>query len=205
MRLCAYGNFYQDHLFYWSIHTLMWVLNRHGFRVFKVERIAAQGGSIRVMADKGSLRVERLTQGLLQESQYGLGYLGAYERFASEVNLAKRSLTDLLKGLRAEGKTITCFGGAAKGLSVLNYNGIGRETIAAIIDDSPLKQGRFTPSTHIPIFGPEMLDANPPDVLFILAWNFEREIRAKTETQAKRGMRYLLPVPEPRICDADSL
>ena len=182
MRLCAYGNFYQDHLFYWSISSLQWVLHRHGFEVFKVERIATQGGSIRVMADKGALRVERpgLTQGLLRESQYGLGYLETYKRFALAVDLSRRSLTDLLKGLRAEGKTIAGYGAAAKGLSLLNYCGIGTETVSYIVDDSPLKAGRFTPGTHIPIVARKRLEEEPPDHLLVLAWNFMESIKAST-------------------------
>jgi SAM-dependent methyltransferase len=191
MRLCAYGNFYQDHLFYWSIHTLMWVLNRHGFAVFKVERIATQGGSIRVMADK-NVRGGRdsFIEMLKQESRYCLHVPETYYRFARDVDRSKGKLTKLLKGLRAEGKTIAGYGAAAKGVSIINFNGIGPETISYIIDDSPLKQNKYTPGTHIPIVGPDKLITAPVEYLLLLAWNFERELMEKTKGL---GLKYLVP------------
>jgi SAM-dependent methyltransferase len=191
MRLCAYGNFYQDHLFYWSISALTRFLHGHGFKIFKVEQIATQGGSIRVMAGKGSFRVERLTQGLLQERQYGLGYLETYKKFAREVALSKKRLTELLKGLRAEGKSIAGYGAAAKGVSILNYCGIGPETVSHIVDDSLLKQGRCTSGSHIPIVAFETLITEPVDYLLLLAWNFEKEIKAATSSL---GCTYIHPI-----------
>ena len=71
----------------------------------------------------------------------------------------------------------------------------------AIVDRSPLKQGRYTPGTHIPIVAPEWIEQQRPDVLLLLAWNFAAEIVSQQTAFLEAGGRFLLPLPEVRMLD----
>jgi hypothetical protein len=66
-----------------------------------------------------------------------------------------------------------------------------------------LKQGLFTPGTHIEVASPERIEIDRPDLLLVLAWNFADEIRRQQAAFATRGGRFLVPIPEPRIVGGD--
>jgi hypothetical protein len=114
------------------------------------------------------------------------------------VRAFRPKLRDFLAGLRAQGKTVAAYGAAAKGATLLNYCGIGRETIDFAVDRSPLKQGMALPGVEIPVLAPEEL-ARRPDYLLLLAWNFADEIVAQQRAYAKSGGRFIVPVPAPRV------
>ena len=97
------------------------------------------------------------------------------------------------------GNRIAAYGAPAKGNTLLNYFKIGREFIDYIVDDSPLKQGLFTPGTHIPVVPPTRLKQDNPQYLFILAWNFADPIIKKHEWFKAKGGKFIIPVPSPKI------
>jgi hypothetical protein len=102
----------------------------------------------------------------------------------------------LLADLKARGKSVAAYGASAKGSTLLNYCGIGRETIAFVVDRSTVKQGLHTPGTNIPIRGPEALLAEKPDYTLLLTWNFADEIFRQQEEYRREGGRFIVPVPE---------
>jgi hypothetical protein len=77
--------------------------------------------------------------------------------------------------------------------------GIGREDIEYVVDRNPLKQGRLTPGTHIPVKDPSAIENEPVDVLLILAWNLRDEIVRQEAAFAERGGRFLIPIPSPTL------
>ena len=78
----------------------------------------------------------------------------------------------LIGGLKAAGKTVAGYGAPAKATTLMHHFGLGPEVIDFIVDDSPLKQGLYTPGHHIPVLSPAAIDERRPDYLLILAWNF---------------------------------
>ena len=76
---------------------------------------------------------------------------------------------------------------------------IGTDTIEYIADRSPLKQGRYTPGSHIPVVAPERLLADQPDYVILLAWNFAEEILSQQAEYRARGGRFIIPVPQVRV------
>lgn len=48
--------------------------------------------------------------------------------------------------------------------------------VSCIIDSSSLKQEKFTPGTHLPIFHPSLLNSSPPDYLFIACAGYNSEV-----------------------------
>jgi hypothetical protein len=105
----------------------------------------------------------------------------------------------LLTSLRSEGKTIAAYGAAAKGSTLVNFVGIGPETIDYVVDRNVHKQGLLMPGTHLPIRDPSALLETMPDFLLLLAWNYRDEIAEQQREYLGRGGRFIVPVPRPEI------
>ena len=155
-----FDTIYHEHLCYFSLTALSRACCDQGLTVCDVERIPIHGGSLRVTACLSStaLSVAPAVAALTaEETALGMQQLAFYTGFAAAVEDLRARLRTLLADLKADGHTIAAYGASAKGATLLNYCGIGSDTIDFVVDRSPLKQGRFTPGTHLPIEAPEML------------------------------------------------
>ena len=131
----------------------------------------------------------------------GLAEAATYERFGAAVIDVKCDVLEFLISARREGKTVVGYGAPAKGNTLLNTCGITTKELDYIIDNTPFKQNKIAPGSWIPVRPPEMLLKEQPDYALLLAWNFAPEIiKRETEFQ-KRGGRFIVPIPEPKIVD----
>src|SRR5262249_30512201 len=105
----------------------------------------------------------------------------------------------LLRRLKSEGKRLAAYGAAAKGSMLLSYCQIGRETLEFVADRSPYKQGRYLPGARLPICAPARLVEAMPDYVLLLCWNLADEVMAQQAEYRRRGGRFIVPVPTPRI------
>jgi SAM-dependent methyltransferase len=195
---------YHEHLCYFALTPLVTLFASEGLAIVCVERVAVHGGSLRIFAQRGpDASVSSSVLNLLaEEEEWGVHDVHVYDRFAAEVSALRLALPKFLLRLRAKGKTIAAYGAAAKGATLLNYCGIGRETIDFVVDRSLLKQGMAMPGVEIPILAPEQLMVRRPDYLLLLAWNFADEIVAQQQDYAQAGGQFILPVPQPRVVKA---
>jgi SAM-dependent methyltransferase len=189
---------YHEHLAYHSVAPLVRFFAAHGLELFAAERVDSHGGSLRGFAQlQGG---PRLTDGSVAalvalEKSLGLDRAATLAAFGRKIDAARESLRGLLLGLKQTGKRIAGFGAPAKATTLMYHFGLGPDVIEFIADDSPLKQGLFTPGLHVPVLAPEAIDLRRPDYLLILAWNFARPIMAKHARFAAAGGRFIVPLP----------
>jgi hypothetical protein len=166
-----------------------------------VERIPIHGGSLRLFAGKAArAQPSKAVKGLLaDEADWGVRRVETYWNFGARVEHLKSSLKSMLKGLKQRGDRIAAYGAAAKGSTLLNYAGIGPETLDFVVDRSPHKQGRFMPGVHLPIYAPEHLLEAMPEHVLLLTWNFADEILEQQAAYRKLGGRFIIPVPELKV------
>lgn len=196
---CEFDTIYHEHLCYFSVTALDNLFRRHGLYLNRVKRLPIHGGSLRLYLEAHEQREESVLTLLDEEKREGVDRLAYYQDFAHRVEHLKESLTAMLKELKEQNRTIAAYGAAAKGSTLINYAGIGKEFIDFVVDRNVHKQGLFMPGQHIPIYGPEMLKDKKPDYVLMLAWNFAEEIMNQQQEYLNNGGHFIIPVPEVRI------
>lgn len=199
-----FDTIYHEHVFYFTLTALIPLFARHGLDVFEVERIPIHGGSLRFSAaPAGSRPIGNSVRDLLaEESAKGVASHAYYDAFAGKVHAVRIQLLKLLQSLRASGKRIAAYGASAKGSTLLNFYGIGRDgfdCLEFVADRSTAKQGRLTPGSHLPIVPPEELLSRQPEYALLLTWNFADEILAQQHEYRAAGGKFILPVPAVRV------
>ena len=196
-----FDTIYHEHLSYLLVKPVQELMNQHELRIAKVRKIDIHGGSVRFYIEHQSAKdtSDESVQSIIEgEKEAGLYCPSTYTSLVNNANRVRRDLTTTLRDLKKDGARISAFGASAKGAILLNYCGIGPDTIDCIVDDTPEKQGKLSPGMHIPILPRAVLDQQP-DYLLILAWNFIDEIMAKTDKYRQRGGRYIVPVPKMEV------
>ena len=133
------------------------------------------------------------------KKKMGIGNFELYTKFADKVYGVKEELISYIKDIKNQGNSIAGYGAPAKSTTLLNFCNIGTDLIDYIVEDNPLKTGSYTPGMRIPVVSSELLDKNRPDYILILAWNFAEEILSKTKKYADEGVRFIIPLPQPKI------
>jgi SAM-dependent methyltransferase len=204
LRLVAENQFdtiYHEHFSYFSLLAVERVFGTAGLVVVDVDELPTHGGSLRVyVRHRGvaepSPRVAALRQ---REVAAGMREPAYYAAFEARVRATKRGLLRFLIGAKEEGRTIVGYGAPAKGNTLLNYCGIGRDFLDYTVDRSPHKQGRLLPGTRIPIRAPEEIFATRPDYVLILPWNLRQEIASQMSGIRAWGGRFVVAIPEVEV------
>jgi SAM-dependent methyltransferase len=206
LELIAHVEFdtiYHEHYSYFSLYAIEQAFQRHGLRVYDVERLTTHGGSLRIFAShaaRGDLHESALLQEIrAQETAAGLAELATYLKFARRVDECRDSVLGFLAGAKREGKRVAAYGAAAKGNTLMNFCAITPADIGLVADRNPHKQNKFLPGTHIPVVSPQELMQSRPDYVLILPWNLSAEIREQLAGIKAWGGRFVTPVPVARI------
>jgi len=201
-----FDTIYHEHVFYYSLSALEVLASGADLDIFDVEHHPVHGGSLRLfLQHRGTRpRTERVEQQLRAEAADGLTNAERYRTFADQVRHVRAELLHLLESLKHSGKRIAAYGAPAKGNTLLNYCGIGRDLLEFTVDRSPHKEGLLLPGSRLPVRAPDTLVDERPDYVLVLAWNMLDEILCQQAAYLKSGGRFIVPIPLPRILNAYS-
>jgi 2-polyprenyl-3-methyl-5-hydroxy-6-metoxy-1,4-benzoquinol methylase len=194
-----YDTIYHEHYSYLSLLTASRALALAGLRVIDVDQLETHGGSLRVYAQPDLCAGEpssRVKAVLDEEETFGLHGVAGHEGFARQVLKIKSDLLAFLLKAAADGLTVAGYGAPGKGNTLLNHCGIRSDLLRYTVDRSPVKQGKFLPGTHIPIYAPERLAETKPDYVLVLPWNLRAEITEQLDYVREWGGRLIFPIPE---------
>ena len=199
-----FDTIYHEHFSYFSLITAEKILNTHGLELFDIEELPTHGGSLRIYAkhkeDATKAVLESVAALRNKEIKAGYSDIKHYAGFKDRVSTLKKEIDKFLKALRSESKAIVGYGAPAKGNTLLNYCGIGVDSIPYTVDKNPYKQGRFLPGSHIPIESPDKIKETKPDYVLILPWNIKEEIMEQMSFIRDWGGRFATFIPKVEVC-----
>ncbi len=210
LRLIEQNQFdtiYHEHFGYLSFLAVEKIFAHHGLTLFDVEELPTHGGSLRIFArhtdDSAELRAitPRVDAMRKQETDFGLTKMETYTSFDEKVKATKRKLLRFLIDAKEAGKTVVGYGAAAKGVTLINYCGVGADLIDYVVDKSPYKQNHYMPGVRVPIYGPEKIFETKPDYVLILPWNLKKEISNEMAKVREWGGKFVVPIPEVTVLD----
>lgn len=198
-----YDTIYHEHLSYLSVQPMNRLFQQFGMGIFDVKMVSIHGGSLRYFVTRrGDYPVSANVARYLEiESSKRVYEIDTLNNFAESAQNNRDELNWMLCSFKRDGKRIAGVSAPAKGMTLLNYCKIGPEILDFITEKAPLKIGKYSPGTHIPIVPDSELMARMPDFALLLAWNFANEIMENLDDFRKAGGKFIIPIPKPHIVD----
>ncbi|HEV7225873.1 MAG TPA: class I SAM-dependent methyltransferase [Pirellulales bacterium] len=197
----AFDQIYHEHLLYYNLATIEVLLARHGLSMFDAYVSPIHGGSVIGFVTHRGRRppTERLDRLRAAEAASRSNDLATYLEFARRIEQMKAENLGYLDEAKRLGKTVFGMGAPVKGNTLLNYFGIGKQYLDCLVEKNELRRGLFSPGQHLPIAIERELAA-PPDIYYVLAWNFKQEILANNRRLIDQGVEFFFPVNPKEVC-----
>jgi hypothetical protein len=191
----AFDQIYHEHLLYYNLQTIQVLLNLHGLAMFDAYLAPIHGGSIiGFVSHAGKHAPSARLQSLLQaEADDHCNDFSTYTAFAVRIKEMKADNLAYLDIAKRQGKRIFGMGAPAKGNTLLNYFRIGTNYLDYLVEKNELRRGLYSPGMHIPIVLEKELP-EPPDIYYVLAWNFKKEILSNNQHLLDRRVEFYFPV-----------
>ena len=198
-----FDSIYHEHYYYFSLLSVQKILSTFKLEIFDVDELSIHGGSLRIYVkhqENLKIKINQKVNNLIKkEIENGLDLVSTYESFSKRVTRSKLKIWNFFITAKQNNKKIIGYGAPAKGNTMLNFCGIGKDIIEYTVDISPHKQGLFLPGTHIPINKPEIIKETKPDYVIILAWNFKEEITQQMNFIREWGGKFIVLHPNIEI------
>lgn len=209
LKQMAFDNICHEHLEYYSLTSLKYLLDQHNFKIVDCLLNDINGGSFRIYIRKKHARDAnfsttqyrdvaeyRIASILEYEKSLRLDHPETYVAFFEEMKKLRQQSMDFLQQQKAQGKVIWGYGASTKGNTLLQWYGIGPELIGKIAERNPDKWGKVTLGTNIPICSEDETRQKQPDYLFVLPWHFRDEFVKREGEYLKKGGKLVFPLPK---------
>lgn len=203
LETCQYDTIYHEHLRYYSLTSLKYLLEAHGLEVVRVKKIPTHGGSIRVYAAaRGAYPVQdNVRELLIEEERLGVRDLGVLHDFARRVAQSKLDLYRLVADIKQRGERIVGVGAPSRASTLITYTGLDDRNLDAVLEiKGSHKIGRCMPGTIIPVKEESVLFDEQPQYAMLLSWHIAEELMPKLRAKGYKG-KFIIPLPTPRIVD----
>jgi hypothetical protein len=196
-----YDTIYHEHLGYISVKPTIPFFKRFGMEIFDIEMVNTHGGSLRVFVGRtGKHNISSVIEDYVKKEENAkLHTAERLKKFAEDVKKHRQELMALLLDLKKKGKKIVGVGAPAKGNTLVNYCKIDRDILDYLTERAETKIGLYTPGTHIPIYHDDKLKEDNVDYALLLSWNLASEIMKNLDWFTKKGGKFIIPVPHPKI------
>ncbi|MFA6004868.1 MAG: class I SAM-dependent methyltransferase [Patescibacteria group bacterium] len=203
VKVNAYDTICHEHLEYYTVRQIKWLLDQADMKIIHVELNDTNGGSFLVTAAKKKSGLKEnttlISRMLKEETAYGLSSDKLYVQMKEKILAHKKELKQLLKKLRMEGKTVVGCGASTKGNVILQYCGLTAKDIPIIADVNEYKHGRVTPGSKIPIASEEEVRKLHPDYMLVLPWHFKANLIKREASYTQSGGKLIFPLPKIEI------
>lgn len=195
-----YDTIYHEHLRYYSLTSLKYLLEMHDLEVFHARPIPSHGGSIRVYAARrGTHSVQDGVRRILAAEPRGDSMIKRLDRFRNEVVLSKLRLLSMLRDLKEKGARVVGISAPSRASTLVNYVGLDEGLIDYVCEIAgSLKIGKYMPGTQIPVIEESRLYSDQPDCAIIFSWHIADELASKIKAKGFRG-KLITPLPVPRV------
>lgn len=197
LQLGAVDNFCHEHIEYYTLTSLMPLLEAHGLEIIEVQTNMVNGGSLRtVVAHKGKHpKGPSVDDQLIVELDYGVQHVERYEDFAIKAAQQIRDLKALVSGLINEGKTIYILAASTRGSTIWQSAHLDHREITAAIERNPEKVGRMFSAIGVPIISEEQARKEKPDFMLVGPWFFADAIKKREKKYLDSGGHLIIPLP----------
>jgi hypothetical protein len=198
-----YDTIYHEHLRYYSLHSLQYLLESHGLEIFHAKRIPTHGGSVRVYAArKGDYTVKKTVTDLLALEKPVVLEKKNFMEFKNKVVISKLSLHEMLLRIKEKGERIYGISAPSRASTLINYVGLDDGIIDYVLEiKGSHKIGKYVPGTLIPVEEESRLFNDQPEYALLLSWHIADELMPKLRQKGFKG-KFIIPLPIPRIvCD----
>jgi len=201
LKTLQYDTVYHEHLRYYSVTALKYLLAMHGLEIIHVKPIPTHGGSIRVYAGrKGKYPVQKSVEATIQEEKIAITPK-ALRAFKDQVTQSKLELLAMLKDIKANGEKIYGIGAPSRSSTLINYVGLDDGIIDAVLEiDGSYKIGKYIPGTLIPVKEESILFKDQPEYALLFSWHIADELIPKLQAKGFKG-KFIVPLPTPKIID----
>ncbi|MEI6609781.1 MAG: class I SAM-dependent methyltransferase [Deltaproteobacteria bacterium] len=196
----AFDQIYHEHLLYYNLQTIEVLLNRHGLSMFDAYLSPIHGGSMIAFVSHTGKHIASDHLQMLRKAEVDerSNEYKTYTEFAEHIKRMKVENLVYLENAKKQGKKIFGMGAPVKGNTLLNYFGVGTQFIDVLVEKNELRRGLFSPGMHIPIVIEKELQ-ELPDIYYVLAWNFKKEIMANNQHLVNKGVEFFFPVDPQEI------
>ncbi len=201
------GNLCAEHLEYYTLESLDWLLEKHGLEIRDIETNAVNGESYRLWIRHrawtgdwaNAQAAHRVNAARIAEERMGLDSPEFYHTLFAKMEANRRNLVEFVRDAVGKGKRVWVYGASTKGNTLLQYYGLDHSLIEAAADKSPEKWGKYTIGTGIPIVSEAKAREVNPDFFLVLPYAFLPEFMVREEAWLEGGGKFLVPLPEFRI------